>query len=442
MATLLPSTEIAALVEPDRVHRRVYADPAIFEAEMERIFGRTWVYVGHDSQIPNAGDFFRSRIGLHHVLVSRGRDEQIHVLINRCTHRGMRVCSAESGNAKRFTCPYHGWAFHTDGKLAGVPYPKSYQGKRDFSGDDFDLARAPSVETYRGFIFARLTDQGPDLKTYLGAIADALDNICDRAPDGEVELAGGRLKQEFRGNWKLHMENACDLVHPGIVHAAAADVARDHMDARDDGGNADQAVQMMQANGLSLEEWDGVNVFGYEQGHCYMQGFYRGGKIDPNRPDDPVFTEYMRRMYAAHGEEKTQKTLARETFNNLFYPNLSINTRYQQLRIIQPISVDTTHIYSHCFRLKGAPEEMFHASVKFVATANSPSSLVSADDFAIFEETQAGLEDPEVEWIDLARGYGDDAPADTGDGAMRAYGTSEMPMRTQLDAWRRYMMAA
>ena len=170
-----------------------------------------------------------------------------------------------------------------------------------------------------------------------------------------------------------------------------------------------------------------------------MDGFYRGGVIDPDRKD-PVFQEYKARMAAAYGEERMNRIFARETFNNLIYPNLSFNTRFQQLRVIRPVSVDRTDIHSYVFRLKGAPEEMFHTAVKFVSTANSPASPVLADDLAVFEQLQTGLGSEGVEWVDLSRRSGQEEPF--GNRGIRDRATSELPMRTMLGAWRRYMAAA
>ncbi len=432
----MKSGEIAGLVEPHRVHRRVYTDPDVFDLEMERLFGRLWVFVAHDSQIPEPGRWVRGRMGVRDVIVVRDADDEIHVLDNRCAHRGMRVCLHDSGGGRRLVCPYHGWAFNHDGSLAGVPDRRGYARSANLDGGDYGLKRAPRVERYRGFIFASMAQDGPALADYLGGIADAIDNLADRAPDGEVELAGGVIRQEFAGNWKMHMENACDLVHPGFVHESSVIAASGHVDAV--GETPGQAIQMMRANGIPLDRWDGLKVYGFENGHCYMDGFYRGGMIDPSL-DDPVFRKYRAIMVERHGEARTDEILARDTFNNLIYPNLSINTRFQQMRVIHPVAVDRTHIYSYSFRLKGAPEELFEMSVRFVSTANSPSSPVSSDDLAVFEATQAGLTDGKSEWLDFSRRLGEETAH--GDGAVSDRGTSELPMRTLLGAWRKFMSA-
>ncbi len=439
--TGIDPAEIDALVKPGKVHRRVFTDAGLFALEMARIFARVWVYVGHDSQVPEAGDWLTSRIGAQQVVMTRHDDGEIYVLVNRCAHRGMAVCAGERGNARRLVCPYHGWAFHHDGALAGVPLPGGYGGEIRPGDPAYALARAPRVDSYRGFVFASMAADGPGLAEYLGDIAAALDNMADRAPAGTLSADGGVLRQVFRGNWKLMMENTCDLVHPGFVHASSVASTRAHFDSGGPAEDADQAIQMIAANGIALDQWDLRDIHGFDQGHCYMDGFYKGGMIDPAL-DAPVFDGYKDAMTRAYGAKRVSEILARETFNNLIYPNVTVNTRYQFLRVIQPVAVDLTHVYSYCFRLDGAPAEMFPMSVRFVTTVSSPSSLIACDDLAIFERTQRALGHGGPEWLDYSRRLGEERPdGDDGGGGAADIGTSELPMRTMMRAWSRLMAA-
>jgi phenylpropionate dioxygenase-like ring-hydroxylating dioxygenase large terminal subunit len=423
--------EIAGLVEPGRVHRRVYTDPAIFELELERIFGRLWIFVGHESRIPNPGDFVRGRIARTELLLVRQADGGIAALHNRCAHRGAQVCAAGHGHARSFVCPYHGWAYRLDGSLIGVPMAEGYGESFAAKRADWGLMRVPRVDSYRGFIFASLAAAGPSLTDYLGGMARALDNMIDRAPDGALEQHPAWFKQAYRGNWKFHMENATDTIHTTFVHASSVEAGRSLAAT----GNAEppQEIQMFQANGIAFAEWDRVGVHTYPGGHAFMGGFYRGGTIAPER-SDPVFDEYRRRLVARHGEAKTAAILAMDRFNNLIYPNLSINTRFQQLRQIHPVAPDRTEVHSYCFRLKGAPGEMIRLAMRFVATANSPASLISSDDFEIFARAQTGLARSDDPWIDFSRGFGTERPSGE-DEAARAPGTAEAAMRAQYRAW-------
>jgi phenylpropionate dioxygenase-like ring-hydroxylating dioxygenase large terminal subunit len=143
------------LVQEDRVHRLIYTDPAVFDTEMTHIFGGTWVYLAHESQIPNANDFITGKLGLRPLIITRDSEGVIRALFNRCTHRGTTLCRWNKGNARSFQCPYHGWNFANSGKLRGVPWPDGYAEKlvRD---PKFNLAQVPRVESYRGFIFGTL----------------------------------------------------------------------------------------------------------------------------------------------------------------------------------------------------------------------------------------------------------------------------------------------
>ena len=149
-------SEIAGLIRPGRVHRRVYADPAIFALEMERIFARAWVYVGHESQVRAPGDYVRTRIGRRPMVMTRHEDGSIRVIHNQCAHRGAMVVAKDAGNASRFECCYHGWTYATDGRLIHVPLRHGYPAHFDPDDARTAMVAAARVASYRGFVFASL----------------------------------------------------------------------------------------------------------------------------------------------------------------------------------------------------------------------------------------------------------------------------------------------
>ncbi|MDX6343204.1 MAG: hypothetical protein QOH87_3342, partial [Trebonia sp.] len=153
-----------ALVRDDGVRREIYRDAEVFALEMERIFKRTWVFMAHDSELAASGDYLTMRIGTEPVVLVRGEDDQVRVLVNRCMHRGAIVCERAAGNAKSFRCQYHGWTYRNDGQLVGVPYPERQAADvRERLG----LVALPRVESYRGLIFASFNPGVPPLTDYL-----------------------------------------------------------------------------------------------------------------------------------------------------------------------------------------------------------------------------------------------------------------------------------
>jgi phenylpropionate dioxygenase-like ring-hydroxylating dioxygenase large terminal subunit len=419
------------LVREHAVHRAAYVDPAVFELEQERIFRRAWLYVAHESEVPRAGDYVLRRMGPEEVLLVRGEDGALALLHNRCAHRGARIVAQPAGNLRQFRCPYHAWTYGLDGRLLGIPLPEGYGEKIDLG-----LARVPRVESYRGFVFGSHAAHGPALADFLGALRSVFDNMLDRAPAGTLTRFGGSLWLEYRGNWKMFMENAVDLVHPGFVHRSSVEATRAHGETLQADGLTQQGAQMYLANGMKAIEWQEVPLHSFPHGHVYMGGFYRKGVIAPER-DDAVFERYRRALVERHGEDKTAAVLAVDRFNNLVWPTLSVNARFAALRVVRPLAADRTVVEVQCFRLDGAPREMHELTLQFVNLAASPASLIASDDLEIFERCQRGLESAAHDWIDVRRGLLADRRE--ADGSIRSPGTSEAAIRNQFAAWLQYM---
>ena len=190
-----------------RVNRRVFTAPAILAAERCGVFDRSWIYAGHESEIPTPGDFRARDVAGRPVILARGSDGEVRVLLNTCTHRGALVCREASGNTKTFQCPYHAWTFSNQGDLIGVPRDEAYSGA--FNRRDLALANAPRMESYRGFIFISLNPQADDLIDYLAGAREYLDLICDQSEVG-MEIVSGTQSYCMRANWKLLVENSID----------------------------------------------------------------------------------------------------------------------------------------------------------------------------------------------------------------------------------------
>ena len=142
-----------SLVHETRVHSAVYYDPAVFKDELEKIWYRTWVYVGHVSEVPNRNDYVTKSIGPTPVLMVNDRNGEISLLLNKCPHRGNQLCAYQKGNRATFTCPYHSWTFANTGDLIGYAFADGYEGE---DKNQFSLGRVPLVAIYRGFVFGSM----------------------------------------------------------------------------------------------------------------------------------------------------------------------------------------------------------------------------------------------------------------------------------------------
>ena len=438
------ASALESLVGEDRVHHSVYSDPQIFEQEMTHLFGRAWLLLGHQSQIPNAGDYFSTRMGREPVIVTRHTDGSVQVLINRCTHRGSMVCPEGKGHAKQFACPYHGWVFDTMGALKSVPLARGYGEQAPDTFAKLGLAHAARVAHYRGFVFASLAASGPDLAEFLGPIASSFDDLVDRAPDGEIEIAGGVFKHAYNGNWKLVLENHLDGVHPNYVHASSVDAARAADDNPATPGGAERyaeiSLRQLRANGAPEPVWEALGIWASEWGHGFMGDYHSDSRLVAAM-NHPVFAEYRRRLEARTGAAEAARILNVSRFNTVVYPNVSFMSQYRQLRIVHPLAVDRTVVYTYNIRMKGAPEEMFRDTVAFSNVVNGTASWVLTDDLEVYERIQRGLTAAMPEWVYLGRGAGRDVQEP--DGFSRgATGTSEVFIRRQFEAWRKYMAEA
>jgi len=429
---------LAMLVQPDRVHRSVYADPAIFELEMERIFARAWLILGHESQVREAGDYYTTRMGKEPVVVVRHEDGSVRVLVNRCAHRGSMVCAEGRGNAERFVCPYHGWSYDRGGRLCAMPFESGYEsGKMRELG----LRAVPRVARYRGFIFASLADAGPELADFLGPVRASIDDLVDRAPGGELEVAGGVFKHAYHGNWKLMLENHLDGAHPAWVHASSVAVARDAPDPGPAGAEHyfDIAVRQMRQNGAPDSVWEAVGVWTTPLGHGYLGDYHNDDRLVVGL-GNPVFAEYHRTLAAKVGEAEAKRILGVTLWNTILYPNCSFMSQFRQLRIVHPLAVDRSVVYTYSFRMKQAPAQMFRDTIAFSNVVNGTASWVLTDDLEVYERVQRGLSSGAVEWVNIGRGHGRDV--DEADGTRRGgTGTSEIYIRAQMRAWLDYMTA-
>ena len=431
---------LAKLVEPDRVNKAVYTDPQLFDLEMQRIHERHWIYCGHESQVKKPGDYYTVQIGRQPMIMVRDADQKVNVLYNRCPHRGNMICGDRSGNTGEFfRCSYHSWTFHHDGKLRTIPMMESgYQGtKMSRDNPDCNMKRAARVENYRGFVFASLAKDGPSLGEFLGASKIAFDDMCDRAPEGEVEIVPNCFRVIQNSNWKIFLENQLDALHPSVVHQSTGRAAMDvEKQIRDKTGHAPLSYHMLSAfASVTIDKWDGFQTLNYPWGHCILTG-YMG-----LRPTDPDTLAYEKVMHKRYGKQRTEEILGVNIHHVLIYPGLSVQSPLQQLRAVRPLGVDRTLTEIWHFRLKGAPEPIYRRSLAYYNLVNSPATLINADDLENFWKCQQGLGSAGGDWVNFQRHYGRDVEKNGVIETGPNMGTSEAPMRNQMKAWSQYMTA-
>ena len=422
---------IRSLVRPDCVHRDVYIDPEIFNLEVNHIFARAWNYLCHESQLSGPGDFLTGDIAGNPVMVIRHEDNSIRILHNRCAHRGAKVLEYKQGNARVLTCSYHGWRYRTDGELLSIPCRDNY---RDTEIDDNTANYGLSeirTDSYRGFIFANLDGNAPDLTGYLGGARRALDNMVDRSPEGVLEAVGSSSRAVYRNNWKIYLENLHDGMHPLNVHQSsiAASAKQIEKIEKNSGKTPPLALRLVQANAQSYRQMEELEVTCYEHGHSDMRGFRN---LDTGT--DPAYREYVEKHQQHYGPERSAEILNTNLHNVSFYPGASAHPRFLQMRVIRPVSVDRTAIEINVFRWKGAPDEINQRNIVYANTIHSPSSLIKPDDLEAYRRVQEGLRSSGREWISQHSLF------DPGtDDASPQSALSEQYIRNQYRAWLTYM---
>lgn len=216
---LSDGTPLADLIDVEHreVSMRLLSDPEVYDLELERLFARVWTAVAHESEIPRPGDYVTRYIGEDPVIVARTEPGGISVLLNVCSHRGMKLCRADAGCAAQFRCPYHGWTFNPDGRFLGAPVAREQMHGDVRAKGELGL-RSARVETFAGMVFATWDPAAPSLDDYLGHIKWYLELMFDRTDDG-LEVLGPPQRFMIRANWKCAGEqHAGDGFHTLTLH--------------------------------------------------------------------------------------------------------------------------------------------------------------------------------------------------------------------------------
>ena len=375
-----------------RVHRSSMTSVDLFRREQEQIFDRCWIYLGHESEVEHPGDYLRRTIAGRPLFLVRGKDDQVRVFLNSCTHRGALICRRDAGNADVLQCFYHAWSFNTNGELIGVPGEDAYGPYFDKS--ELGLKQPPRVESYRGFYFVSFNPYVDDLVTYLAGAKDYLDLIVDQAEEG-MRVIRGSNKYTMKANWKLLVENSLDGYHLVPTHQTYLDYISSL--GTDDSGQTAASRIVGTAKALG-------------NGHCVIESPVRNGR--PIAHWHPLFGEEARepiarvrqRLVEQYGEERTHR-MADTSRNLIIYPNLVINDIMAiTIRYFEPVAPDHMEVTAWHLVPREESESMLSTRLDSFLTFLGPGGFATPDDVEALESCQAGFRATETEWSDISRG--------------------------------------
>lgn len=370
-----------------KCNRNIFTDAELFELEMEHIFEGNWVFLAHESQIANPGDYYTLTIGRQPVMLTRDKSGEISALINSCSHRGAMLATRKTGNKSSFTCPFHGWTFSNNGKLLKAKDEKTGGYPPCFKQEgSHDLKALPRLANYKGFLFGSLNDEVSELDDWLGDTRQVIDLITDQAENG-LEVLAGTSSYTYEGNWKLQMENGADGYHVSVVHWNYAST----MSRRNYEANATHTVD---ANGWSKSVG---GVYGFENGHMLLWTRVLNPEVRP------IF-KHQSRLKEQFGEAQAD-LMVNETRNLCLYPNLYLMDQFStQLRIVRPIAVDKTEVTIFCFAPKGESDEDRALRIRQYEDFFNVSGMGTPDDLEEFRACQSGYNAQNLPWSDMSRG--------------------------------------
>jgi ethylbenzene dioxygenase subunit alpha len=355
----LPSPSELADVERGVIDRRIFWERELYERELERIFGRCWLFVAHASQLPEPGSFLTTTMGEDSVIVARGRDGVIRAFLNSCPHRGNRVCHAERGKARGFVCNYHGWSFGLDGALKGMHESGAYERLDGFDPAEHGLLPVPQIDSYKGLVFATFDAEAPPLGDYLGDFRWYLDILLDNDDEG-TEFVGGCIRSVIACNWKVAAENfAGDALHAGWTHDSGA-----------------QAMGGASVPTLDGQESYQVNV----NGHCWEFNLDLVGNAATFGDRRVTKNLRIREPELAERLGPIRSRMIGAISSATVFPNMSFLPGQQTFRTWQPKGPHHTQLDTWVLVNRSLSDELKEAYRKGVMMTFSPSGVFEMDD--------------------------------------------------------------
>lgn len=372
-----------------RCRRDIFTDPDLFELEMQHIFEGNWIYMAHESQIPNPNDYFTTSMGRQPVVITRNRKGELQAFINACSHRGAMICRHKRGNKATFTCPFHGWTFSNGGKLLKVKDPEGAGYPDSFNCEgSHDLTKVARFESYRGFLFGSLNPDVKPLTEHLGEATKIIDMIVDQSPDG-LEVLRGSSTYVYDGNWKLQTENGADGYHVSATHwNYAATTSR-----RKESHVVDK-TRAMDAGGWAKQ---GGGFYSFEHGHLLLWTTWSNPEDRPNWD--------RRHELAEKFGQATSDWMVRRSRNLCLYPNVYLMDQFSsQIRQYRPIAVDKTEVTIYCIAPRGESAEARARRIRQYEDFFNASGMATPDDLEEFRACQIGYMGSGAQWNDLSRG--------------------------------------
>ena len=371
-----------------RCKREMFTDPDLFELEMTHIFEGNWIYLAHESQIPNVNDFLTTTMGRQPIFIARNKAGELNAFLNACSHRGAMLCRHKTGNRASYTCPFHGWTFNNSGKLLKVKDPSAAGYPQGFNCEgSHDLTKVARFESYRGFLFGSLNPEVKSLAEHLGESAKIIDMIVDQSADG-LEVLRGSSSYIYEGNWKLTAENGADGYHVSSVHWNYA-ATQNQRTLREAG----EEIKTMSAGSWAK---GGGGFYSFDHGHLLLWTRWA------NPEDRPA---YERRDELARDFGQARADWMIDNSRNLcLYPNVYLMDQFSsQIRIARPISVDKTEITIYCIAPKGESSEARTKRIRQYEDFFNVSGMATPDDLEEFRSCQTGYGAGRG-WNDMSRG--------------------------------------
>lgn len=377
-----------------RVSRRIFTDPAVFDAEIRTLFEGGWVFLGLASQASDPHDFFTTFAGRVPILVQRGGDGTLRAFINSCPHKGARLAQVRQGNARLHVCPYHSWSFDSSGRNKAIKWKAAGCYSEAFDRDDHGLAVLPRFANYRGFLFGSLVDAVPELIEYLGEAAKLLDLVADQSEEG-LELVPGQVTFTYEANWKLQLENCSDAYHFTSAHPSYIRV----LERRQQEISGDVIASVWENSDYWKEDTKGVGggSFSFANGHVLNWGVFGV------TPAIPLY-ERAGELAERHGEGRRDWMFNMR--NLTIFPNLQVaENASSQLRVIRPLEPGLTEMRTWCIAPKGESSAARRQRIRQYEDFFNPTGMATPDDTVSYENCQIGFASTQEPWLQgYARG--------------------------------------